>query len=1118
VSVPGSAFDGRPVPPEDPAVAPDGPAVPAEIREAMGADPTTEQWQAISMPLEPYVIVAGAGSGKTSVMAARVVYLALVAAGRLAASHSGLLPGNVLCLTFTVKATENLTLRVRRALSSIDLPEGEEPTVLNYHQFAAEILERHGLLGGIEPGQRVLSAAQRTELCARVLDEQTFTHVKAEWQPTLIENILTLADQMANHRLRPKDVVDFNRQRLDDLQEYRTEHAYRAALQRIELAEAVERFQRLKEELGVIDFGDQITKALEIVERFPDVAHQYRARYQTVLLDEYQDTNVAQAELISGVFGEGFPVTAVGDPDQNIYAWRGASLYNLMQFEERFRKGDGSSPRKLPLYTNFRSGSRILEAADAIIAPLPSDQRPDPDKKLVAFPPNGMGHVELVKLTDEWSEAAWIADRIVALHDEDPGANSWSTFAVLCRKSRLFGPLQDAFAERSVPTEFVGLAGLLSLPEVVEVLAYARAVANPMANVSLARILMGPRYRVGFKDLARVGAWAKDRNYGLRDEDADEDTPSFVFSEAVEHLDEVMYLSDDGRARLEEFRNELAELRVQARKPVGEFLAEVIRRTGMLAELEASGDLETATAKKRNLAAFLDQVNAFSPLEGELTLQSFLDFVDTVEGADRQEWAPVQPSGENSVKVMTIHQAKGLEFDTVFVPGLAEGILPDLQIQHNPVERGKSLDFELRGDRDILPSFQGLGKVLSAFKAALKAQEAIEERRTFYVALTRARKRLYVTGAHWYGEDVQSPKKPSQFFEELATWGDGVAGVVVDRGPEASPDNPLSGLRERFVSDWPGPALRVDADRLFPEGWRQAALHASASPSGAGEGPPVHPAVASLRPDEGEQYREASASLRLLATHLVEREHEPAGLPPPPKTVAVGNIVEYERCPKRFYWTAIRPLPRFSGPAARVGTQIHSWIERRSSGQASLIELDEQPDLTAEELTGEPGKIDRLQKAFAESRFARAVPLFAERPFLLYIDGFVVGGRIDAIFGVQDGPWEVVDYKTGRRPPQDDPQAGLQLDLYALACVDVWAKAARDITLTYFYLASGEEVTRPAGDVEATRGRVGRALAGIAETRFDPTPGSQCRWCDFLSFCDAGRAYVAGRSGRGGMG
>ena len=277
---------------------------------------------------------------------------------------------------------------------------------------------------------------------------------------------------------------------------------------------------------------------------------------------------------------------------------------------------------------------------------------------------------------------------------------------MLCRKSRLFEPLQLAFGEAGVPAEFVGLAGLVKLPEVAEVLAYARAVADPNAGVALARILLGPRYRVGFKDLARVASWAKGRNQVLREEDDPEAAP-YLFAEALEHLDEVEGLSDEGRRRLEEFRAELASLRAEARAPVAEFLAAVIRRTGLLAELDADLDRGRAETVKRNLAAFLDEVHAFSPLEGETTLRAFLDYIDLVEASEKQEWSPVQPSAEDSVKVMTIHQAKGLEFDTVFVPGLATGILPDLMIQHNPAERGKSMDFELRGDAAILPRVPG---------------------------------------------------------------------------------------------------------------------------------------------------------------------------------------------------------------------------------------------------------------------------------------------------------------------------------------------------------------------------------------------------------------------------
>jgi DNA helicase-2/ATP-dependent DNA helicase PcrA len=222
----------------------------------------------------------------------------------------------------------------------------------------------------------------------------------------------------------------------------------------------------------------------------------------------------------------------------------------------------------------------------------------------------------------------------------------------------------------------------------------------------------------------------------------------------------------------------------------------------------------------------------------------------------------------------------------------------------------------------------------------------------------------------------------------------------------------------------------------------------------------------------------------------------------------VSALIDYARCPKRFYWSTVRPLPRFSGPAARIGTQVHAWIERQSSGQVSLLEVEDAPDLSTEELTGEPGRVERLQQAFRDSRFADLVPVHAERPFLLRVGEWVVGGRIDAIFPRPDGGWEVVDYKTGRRPEADDPAARLQLDLYALACVEIWGRRPEDLVLTYLYLGTGEEDARPAGDPADIRARVLASLEAIAERRFDPAPGPVCRWCDFLAFCDPGRDFV----------
>ncbi len=1070
--------------------------VPPEIVSALGGEPpTSEQWDAIAMPLEPYVLVAGAGSGKTSVMAARVVYLALVALGRIEADHPGVLPGNLLCLTFTVKATELLRFRIRRALATIDLPEGEEPEILNYHGLAQQVIDRNGMLAGIEPGQRVLTQAQRVELAGRVLDEMTFDHVKTEWQPSVVDNILRLDEQAQNHLVDPATIVDHNLARLDALKEYRSDRAYRAAQERIELARAVAVFRRLKRDLGVIDFGDQIELAMRIATEHPDVGRDYHERFAAVLLDEYQDTNVAQARLLEALFGGGHPVTAVGDPDQNIYAWRGASLYNLLEFPERFRAADGSLARRLPLFTNFRSGARILHGADTIIGQLPEAQRPDPEKRLVPWPANGDGAVTLATHRDELAEARWIADRIVALHAQ--GAR-WFDVAVLCRTSRLFQLLQRALEERDVPAEFVGLAGLLRLPEVVEVLAYARAANDPLASAALARILMGPRYRVGFKDLALVAGWAKAKNYAWRESGGDDEETPFLLAEALEHLDEVEGLSDEGRARLGEFAGELQQLRVAARLPVGDFMGEVIRRTGILDELEADVDRAVSAQRARNVGAFLDQVHAFVPIEGELTLRAFLDYVDAVIALEKEDWETVQPSDEDTVKVMTIHQAKGLEFGHVFVPGVATGLMPSKRIQQNPAERAYSLDFELRGDRAILPSFDG---VLSHFKQDLQHQEVIEERRTMYVALTRARRTLWISASTWYGENVNA-KGASEFFGELADWATDTSEAELALDPTAGDldVNPMLGYRQELVRAWPGPAGRPEADAVFVEGWRRAAADAVADGG-------VQPALLeALGAEERATFEATAADERRLASHLRERETVDAavGGVRAPQTLSASGLMDYARCPKRFYWTTVRPLPRFSGPAARIGTEVHKWIERRASGQGRLLETDDAVDLTQEELAGDPGRAERLRQAFLDSRYAGTVPLFAERPFLLRLGDVTVSGRIDAIYGEPDGPWEVVDWKTG--VGLADP---LQLELYGLACVEIWGKRPEDLTLTYFYLARGEAVQQPMSNPASVRSRVQASLDAISAGAFEPIPGAWCAWCDFRSFCEAGRTWLA---------
>jgi DNA helicase-2/ATP-dependent DNA helicase PcrA len=305
----------------------------------------------------------------------------------------------------------------------------------------------------------------------------------------------------------------------------------------------------------------------------------------------------------------------------------------------------------------------------------------------------------------------------------------------------------------------------------------------------------------------------------------------------------------------------------------------------------------------------------------------------------------------------------------------------------------------------------------------------------------------------------------------------------------------MLGLRERFVRDWPGPAVPDETDDLFPDGWRAAALAEAVQPS----------LIDALHAEDRAAFEALAADRRGLATHLREVEGADAVHPVTraPKTLSASSLVDYDRCPKRFYWSAVRPLPRFSGPAARIGTEIHRWIERRAAGQGRLLEADDDVDLTQEELAGDPGRVERLRQAFLTGPYADRTPLFAERAFLLRVGPYAVGGRIDAIFGDPDGPWDVVDWKTGTGEAD-----ALQLELYGLAAVEIWHKPPEDLTLSYCYLARDEVVTVPMPDPVEVRARIQREIDAIEAGLFEPTPGRWCGYCDFRGFCDAGKNWL----------
>ncbi|MEU0673338.1 UvrD-helicase domain-containing protein [Streptomyces sp. NPDC006172] len=812
---------------------------PEQLKELLGIPFTPEQTACIIAPPAPQVIVAGAGSGKTTVMAARVVWL--VGTGQVA-------PEQVLGLTFTNKAAGELAERVRKALVKAgvtdpdvidpDNPPGE-PVISTYHSFAGRLLTDHGLRIGLEPTSRLLADATRYQLAARVLREApgpypALTRSFAD----LVSDLLALDAELAEHLVTPEDLRAWDAELLHTLESAKLGNADLrkapdAATARRELADLVRRYRTAKRERDLLDFGDQIALAARLAQ-LPEVGRLLREEFRVVLLDEYQDTSVAQRILLAGLFGggTGHPVTAVGDPCQAIYGWRGASVANLDDFPEHFAHADGRPAARQALSENRRSGGRLLDLANGLAEPLRAMHagvealRPAPGAERD-------GLVRCALLATQAEEIAWIADSVAHLvaTGKAPGE-----IAVLCRTATDFAEIQGALVARDVPVEVVGLSGLLHLPEVADLVAVCEVLQDPGANASLVRLLTGPRWRIGPRDLALLGRRARLLVTHTRGDDADD--PDRRLAQAVEGVDpsEVISLADaldtflesplhhtagtgdddrlpfspDARVRFARLAAELRDLRRSLADPLMDVLHRVLAVTGLEVELSASPHA-LAARRRETLSNFLDVAASFAAGENEASLLAFLGFLRTAaqyeKGLDN-----ALPGGENTVKVLTAHKSKGLEWDVVAVPGLVDGAFPSGKGREKWTAQAKVLPHALRGDADTLPDIQDWdSRGMKAFHEAMKEHQHTEELRLGYVTFTRPRSLLLGSG-HWWGPTQKKPRGPSPFLQTLhdhCAAGHGEIEAWADE-PEDDAENPA--LHHADVDHaWP---LPLDADAL----------------------------------------------------------------------------------------------------------------------------------------------------------------------------------------------------------------------------------------------------------------------------------------------------------------
>ncbi len=1066
---------------------------PQRLAEALGLPPpTAEQAAVIAAPPEPTLVVAGAGAGKTETMAARVVWMV---ANRLVA------PDEVLGLTFTRKAAQQLTARIRTRLARLAgsallreldpsgelraLLTGAEPEISTYHSYAGRLLTEHGLLLPVEPSATLLTETQLWQLAHQVVCGWDGDLDTERTPVSVTEAVLALSGQLAEHLVEPEQLADAHtelekliytlppgprqrggpsRQLLDLL---------RVQRERVALLPLVQRLSETLRRRGALDFGSQMSLAARLAAEHPEVGAAECARFRLVLLDEYQDTGHAQRILLAALFGGASArrgsaprpaVTAVGDPMQSIYGWRGASAANLPRFATDFPRAPGVPARILPLLTSWRNPPEALALANMIVEPLRETARGvggvtvDP---LRAKPDAQSGTVALALTETVADERRWIAERIAAeWAARREAGQAPPTSAVLVRRNADAPALAEALRAEGLPVEIVGLGGLLATPEVADIVATLRLIGEPHAGSAAVRVLTGARWRIGIADLAALARRARELSIGrgtatigditdgatlaaaLR-EVAPEPTEQAGLADAIADPGPPQRYSEAGYRRIVALGRELAALRERSGQPLTELVADVERTIGVGVETQARRAVSGSGAGREHLDAFAEVVAGYAG-DGGATLGGLLSFLTAAESVENGlEPGEVEVAADR-VQVLTVHAAKGLEWEVVAVPHVVRDVFPSGRGTGTWLGALAELPTALRGDRATLDSPEGvpvldlsdvhdraeLERAVKAHKAALERRRIDEDRRLFYVALTRTERVLLVSAHHW-AESGATPKGPSGFLLELKRAADTSEGMVemarwVDPPPPEATnpftDNPA-------IAHWPRDPLGNRRDPIEQGAALVRAAMARLAEHPADSEPTAEPDPAADPDGWAADVDALLAEFRAGVT--AEREVElPTQLP-------ATALVEMRADPRKLAARLRRPLPYPPNPLARRGTAFHAWVQRWFASD-QLPGLDELPG-AADIGTGSAvdAELARMQDAFLASPWAARRPVEVEVAFETTIAGTVIRGRMDAVFAGSDGRWTIVDWKTGAEPgPADEPAVVMQLAVYRLA----WAR------------------------------------------------------------------------------